>query len=327
MPGQSPRAWALPSAGRRKTVWGYIARRLLQTIPVVLGATLLIYAMVFLQPGDPIVALFGEKPVSETARAQIEAQYHLDQPFIIQWLLFLKDAMVGDFGLSYSGQPVSDLIARALPVTFQLAFMALVIEAVLGVIAGFYAGLRRGKIFDSTMLVVSLVVIAIPIFVLGFTMQLVFGVQLGWVPPTVGGHVTFTNLVLPAVVLGLVSFAYVLRLTRTSVIENLGADHVRTALAHGVPRTKVNRRHVLRNSMIPVVTYLGADLGTLMGGAVVTEGIFNINGIGNLAYQAILRGENPTVVSVVTVMVLIYVVMSLLVDLLYAALDPRIRYV
>lgn len=307
-------------------MWRYIARRLLQTIPVVLGSTLLIYAMVFLQPGDPIVALFGEKPVSEATRAQLMAQYNLDQPFIVQWLLFLKGALVGDFGIAYSGQPVSELIARALPVTFQLAVMALIFEAVLGVVAGFYAGLRRGKIFDSTMLVVSLVVIAVPIFVLGFILQLVFGIQLQWVPPTVGSNTSFTNMILPALVLGLVSFAYVLRLTRTSVIENLTADHVRTARAHGVPDGMVNRRHVLRNSMIPVVTYLGADLGALMAGAVVTEGIFNINGIGNLAYQAILRGENPTVVSVVTVMVIIYVVTSLLVDLLYAVLDPRIRY-
>lgn len=307
-------------------MWRYIVRRLLQTIPVILGSTLLIYALVFLQPGDPIVALFGEKPVSEAARAQLEAQYNLDKPFLIQWLLFLKGVLVGDFGTSFSGQPVSDLIGRTLPVTFQLAFMAMIIEAILGIAAGFYAGMRRGKIFDSTMLVVSLVVIAIPIFVLGFALQLIFGVQLQWVPPTVGSSTTFTNLLLPAIVLGLVSFAYVLRLTRTSVIENLTADHVRTARAHGVSDGLVNRRHVLRNSLIPVVTFLGADLGTLMAGAVVTEGIFNINGIGNLAYQAILRGENPTVVSVVTIMVLIYVVASLLVDLLYAALDPRIRY-
>lgn len=307
-------------------MWRYIVRRLLQTIPVILGSTLLIYALVFLQPGDPIVALFGEKPVSDSVREQLEAQYNLDQPFLIQWLLFLKGALVGDFGIAYSGQPVADLIARSLPVTFQLSFMALIIEAILGVIAGFYAGLRRGKIFDSTMLVVSLIVIAIPIFVLGFTAQLIFGIQLNWVAPTVGSSTGFMNLLLPAIVLGLVSFAYVLRLTRTSVIENLTADHVRTARAHGVPDGTVNRRHVLRNSLIPVVTFLGADLGTLMADAVVTEGIFNINGIGNLAYQAILKGENPTVVSVVTVMVLIYVVASFIVDLLYAALDPRIRY-
>src|SRR5699024_4036939 len=139
-----------------------------------------------------------------------------------------------DVVTSYTGLPVADLFARSLPFTVLLAFMAMIIEAILGVIAGFYAGLRRGGIFDSTMLVVSLVVIAIPIFVLGFALQLIFGVQLQWVPPTVGANTSFTNLLLPAIVLGLVSFAYVLRLTRTSVIENLTADHVRTARAHGV---------------------------------------------------------------------------------------------
>ncbi|MET0468339.1 MAG: ABC transporter permease, partial [Aeromicrobium sp.] len=137
---------------------------------------------------------------------------------------------------------------------------------------------------------------------------------------------SWDRLIVPAFVLGLVSFAYVLRLTRTSVVENLTADHVRTARAKGLTDGQVNRRHVLRNSLIPVVTYLGADLGTLMAGAIVTEGIFNIPGLGNLAYRAILQKEGPTIVSVVTVMVIIYIVMSLVVDLLYAWLDPRIRY-
>lgn len=304
----------------------YVLRRILQAIPVILGATLLIYALVFLRPGDPIVALFGDKPVSDAVRQQLEEQYNFDKPFLVQWLLFLKGALTLDLGTSFSGQPVIDLIARAFPVTLKLAFMALIIEAVLGIAAGFYAGLKRGKLFDSTMLVVSLVVIAVPIFVLGFMFQLIFGVKLGWAPVTVGGDASWDRLILPAVVLGLVSFAYVLRLTRTSMIENLTADHVRTARAKGLSDGQVNRRHVLRNSMIPVVTYLGADLGTLMAGAIVTEGIFNVPGVGNLAWRAIGQGETPTIVAVVTIMVLIYVVMSLLVDLLYAWLDPRIRY-
>ena len=307
-------------------MWWYIGRRALQAIPVVLGATLLIYAMVFLQPGDPIKALFGEKPVNETIRASIAAQYNLDDPFLIQWLKYLGNALTGDFGLTYAQQPVSQVIGDAFPVTLKLAVMALIIESVLGVAAGFYAGLRKGKLFDSTMLIVSLLVIAVPIFVFGFLMQLIFGVKLGWAPITVGGDASIKNLMLPAIVLGLVSFAYILRLTRTSVVENLTADHVRTARAKGLSDRSVNSRHVLRNSMIPVVTYLGADLGTLMAGAIVTEGIFNVPGIGNLAYRAIIRGEGSTVVSVVTLMVLVYVVMSLVVDLLYAWLDPRIRY-
>jgi len=307
-------------------MWWYVCKRLLQAIPVVLGATLLIYAMVFLRPGDPVLALFGDKPVSDAVKAQIEQQYHLDQPFLVQWLLFLKGAVTLDFGQSFTGQPVIDLVARTFPVTIKLALMALVVEAVLGVAAGFFAGLRKGKLFDSTMLVVSLLVIAVPIFVFGFVLQLVVGIKLGWAPATVGGDASIGRLILPAIVLGLVSFAYVLRLTRTSVVENLTADHVRTARAKGLSDAKVNTRHVLRNSLVPVVTFLGADLGSLMAGAVVTEGIFNVPGVGNLAFSAVNRGENPTIVSVVTIMVLVYVATSLVVDLLYAVLDPRIRY-
>lgn len=307
-------------------MWWYVCKRLLQAIPVVLGATLLIYAMVFLRPGDPVLALFGDKPVSDAVKAQIEQQYHLDQPFLVQWLLFLKGAVTLDFGQSFTGQPVIDLVARTFPVTIKLALMALVVEAVLGVAAGFFAGLRKGKLFDSTMLVVSLLVIGVPIFVFGFVLQLVVGIKLGWAPATVGGDASIGRLILPAIVLGLVSFAYVLRLTRTSVVENLTADHVRTARAKGLSDAKVNTRHVLRNSLVPVVTFLGADLGSLMAGAVVTEGIFNVPGVGNLAFSAVNRGENPTIVSVVTIMVLVYVATSLVVDLLYAVLDPRIRY-
>lgn len=305
----------------------YIGRRVLQTIPVLLGSTLLIYAMVFLLPGDPIKALFGDKPISPAVVANLRQEYHLDDPFLIQWLKYLGGALHGDFGTAYSGQPVSELIGAAFPVTLKLSVMALAIESVLGIGAGFYAGLRRGKIFDSTMLIASLLVIAIPIFVLGLLMQLIFGLKLHWTPITVGGDTSFRNLLLPAIVLGLVSFAYILRLTRTSVVENLTADHVRTARAKGLSEGTVNTRHVLRNSLIPVVTFLGADLGSLMAGAIVTEGIFNIPGIGNLAFKAVLQGEGPTVVSVVTLMVFVYVVMSLIVDLLYAWLDPRIRYV
>lgn len=307
-------------------MWWYVGKRLLQTIPVILGATFIIYALVFLRPGDPIAGLFGDKPINEGVKQQIEQQYNLDKPFLVQWLLFLKGAVTGDFGNSYTGRPVIDLVEQAFPVTITLALMALAIEMVLGIIAGTIAGLRRGGLFDSTMLVTSLVVIAVPIFVFGFVLQLIFGVKLGWVPPTVGGDWTVGKLILPAFVLGLVSFAYVLRLTRTSVAENLSTDHVRTARAKGLSERQVVKNHVLRNSLIPVVTFLGVDLGALMAGAVVTESIFNIPGVGNLAYGAIKRGENPTVVSVITIMVLVYVLASLLVDLLYAWLDPRIRY-
>lgn len=304
----------------------YIGRRLLQMIPVFFGATLLIYALVFLMPGDPVEALGGDRGLTDAARARIEAEYNLDQPFIIQYLLYIKGIFTLDFGSTFSGQPVSEVMARAFPVTIKLAVMALIFEAVLGIIFGVIAGVRRGGIFDSTVLVVSLLVIAVPSFVIGFVLQFLVGVKWGILPVTVGSNESFTALLMPAVVLGAVSFAYVLRLTRQSVSENLRADYVRTARAKGLGNGQVMTRHVLRNSLIPVVTFLGADLGALMGGAIVTEGIFAINGVGGTIYQAIIKGEPTTVVSFTTVLVIVYIIANLLVDLIYAVLDPRIRY-
>jgi oligopeptide transport system permease protein len=304
----------------------YIVRRILQLIPVFFGATLLVYFLVFATPGDPISALSGGKPLAPGVAQMLREQYHLDQPFWIQYLIYIKNLFTGNLGNDFSGQPVSAVLTQAYPVTARLAIEALVFEGVFGIAFGLIAGLRKGKIFDATVLIVSLVVIAIPIFVLGFLLQFLLGIQLKWVRPTVGGDAGWESLILPAIVLGLVSFAYVLRLTRTSVIENKNADYVRTATAKGLSRRRVVTVHILRNSLIPVVTFLGADLGALMGGAIVTEGIFNVPGIGNRLYKAILEGEGPTVVSIVSVLVLVYVVANLVVDLLYAWLDPRIRY-
>ncbi|WP_413451143.1 ABC transporter permease [Georgenia phoenicis] len=304
----------------------YIGRRLLQLVPVFLGATLLIYAMVFALPGDPVAALGGERGLPEAVQQQIREQYNLDEPFLVQYLLFLRGILTLDLGVTFSGREVLDVIQDALPVTFRLAIMALAFEAIFGVVLGLVAGLRRGGVFDSTVLVLSLLVIAVPTFVIGFVLQFVVGVQLGWLPVTAGNDPGFRSLLMPAAVLGAVSLAYVLRLTRTSVAENLTADYVRTARAKGLTRNRVISVHVLRNSLIPVVTFLGADLGTLMGGAIVTEGIFNINGVGGTLFRAIIQGENVTVVSLTTVLVVVYILANLLVDLLYAALDPRIRY-
>lgn len=304
----------------------YVGRRLLQMIPVFLGATLLIYFMVFALAGDPIAALGGERGLSPAVADQLRAHYNLDKPFLAQYVLWLKGLLTFDFGTSFSGRPVRDVIAGAFPVTFKLAMMALFFEAFFGIIVGLVAGLRKGKLFDATFLVISLIVIAIPVFVIGFVFQFFVGVRLQWLPTTVGGDVTFQTLLMPAIVLGSVSFAYVLRLTRTSVAENMSADFVRTATAKGLSRQRVVTVHVLRNSLIPVITFLGADLGALMGGAIVTEGIFNVPGVGNTLYKAIQAGEAPTVVSMVTVLVMVYIFANLLVDLLYAVLDPRIRY-
>lgn len=304
----------------------YIGRRLLQMIPVFLGATFLIYAMVFLMPGDPIQALGGDRGLPESVAQQLRAKYNLDQPFFVQYLLYLKNIFMLDFGTTFSNRPVSTVMAEAFPVTIKLALMALGFEAIFGIIFGLIAGMRKGGIFDGTVLVVSLFVIAVPTFVIGFVMQYLVGVKWGLLNPTVSGAPTFKNLLMPAMVLGAVSLAYVLRLTRTSVAETVSSDHVRTATAKGLSRRRVVVVHVLRNSLIPVATFLGADLGALMGGAIVTEGIFNIHGVGGTLFRAILQSEAPTVVSFTTVLVLVYIIANLFVDLLYALLDPRIRY-
>lgn len=304
----------------------YVGRRILQLIPVFLGATLLIYAMVFAMPGDPIQALGGDRGLPEHVAQAIREKYNLDKPFFIQYLLYLKNIFFLDFGTTFSGRPVAEVMASAFPVTVKLALMALVIEAVFGITFGLIAGLRKGGIFDATVLVASLVVIAIPTFVIGFVLQFFIGVKAGWLPPTVSGEATVWNLLMPAMVLGAVSLAYVLRLTRTTVAETVSADHVRTATAKGLSHRRVVMVHVLRNSLIPVATFLGADLGALMGGAIVTEGIFNIHGVGGTLYRAIIGSEAPTVVSLTTVLVIVYIIANLLVDLLYALLDPRIRY-
>lgn len=304
----------------------YVGRRLLQMIPVFFGATLLLYALVFLMPGDPVEALGGDRGLSDGARERIRAEYNLDKPFFVQYLLYLKGIVQLDFGTTFSGQPVANVMANAFPVTIKLAIMALIFETVFGILFGFIAGIRRGGIFDSTVLVLSLMVIAVPSFVIGFVLQFAVGVKWGLLPVTVGSRETFEALLMPAIVLGALSFAYVLRLTRQSVSENLRADYVRTARAKGLSGSRVMGRHVLRNSLIPVATFVGADLGALMGGAIITEGIFGINGVGGQIYQAILKGEPTTVVSFTTVLVIVYIIANLLVDLIYAVLDPRIRY-
>ncbi|WP_099332858.1 ABC transporter permease [Actinomyces minihominis] len=305
----------------------YIGRRLLQTIPVFFGATFLIFAMVYLMPGDPVAALGGDRGLDPAVQERIRAEYNLDKPFWMQYLLYIKGVLTLDFGKTFSGRPVFEQMAHAFPITLRLALMAIIIETVFGITLGIIAGMRKGKWFDSTILVFSMVLISVPTFVIGFLLQYFVGVKWGILPTTVGTDHSIRALLMPAMVLAAVSLAYIIRLTRQSISETAGADFVRTARAKGLTSGAVMGRHILRNSLIPVVTFIGADLGALMGGAIVTEGIFGINGVGGMLWNGIIRGEPSSVVSITTALVLVYIVANLLVDLLYAVLDPRIRYV
>ncbi|MGW7414716.1 ABC transporter permease [Streptomyces sp. NPDC054863] len=305
----------------------YVARRLLQMIPVFIGTTLLIFLMVNVLPGDPVAALWGDKPPDPAQVAQIRHDRGLDLPLWQQYLHYMGGLFQGDFGKTIAGgRPVLDDITQAFPVSLRLASMAWAFELVVGITLGVLAGIRRGKVIDTGVTLFTLLVISVPIFVVGLGFQLYFGNELGWITPTVQDSESFSQLMVPALVLGLVGLAYVARLTRTSIAENKSADYMRTAVAKGLPKQRIVTRHLLRNSLIPVVTYLGTDIGSLMGGAVITEGIFNVTGIGNLLFEAIARREGTIIVGVVTVLVLVYLLASLLVDLLYAVLDPRIRY-
>jgi oligopeptide transport system permease protein len=303
----------------------YVLRRLLQMIPVFIGSTMLIFFMVYAL-GDPVAAMCGDRSCDAATAAQLRKEYYLDHPLWQQYLHYKAQIFQGDFGTAFNGEPVTSLMATAFPVTLRLTIVAILFEIVIGITFGVITGLRRGRSIDTSVLVFTLVVISVPTFVTGYVLQFVLGVKWAVVNPSVSPEAPFTELILPGIVLALVSLAYVTRLARTSVAENSRADYVRTAIAKGLPRHRVIVRHLLRNSLIPVVTFIGTDIGSLMGGAIVTERIFNIHGVGYQLYQGILRSNSATVVGFVTILVLVFLTANLLVDLLYAVLDPRIRY-
>jgi oligopeptide transport system permease protein len=304
----------------------YIVRRLLQMVLVFIGTTFIVYALMFLGSSDPIQALVGDRPVSPQLRAALTQQYHLNDPFIVQYLRYMGNLLRGDFGTQISGRPISQLLEQAWPFTLRLAAVAFIVVVVFGIGAGLLAGMRRGGIFDNATLILTLVIIGIPVFVLGFNLQYLLGVKWRLVPVTVNPEAGLGAYILPGIILGSLALATAIRLTRTSIVENLRSDYVRTANAKGLARRRVVGVHVLRNSLIPVITFLGITIGDLMAGAVVTERIFNIPGVGYQLYQGIHIQDGPTVVGIVSILVIIYLISNLVVDILYAVLDPRIRY-
>lgn len=305
----------------------YIVRRLLQMIPVVIGATFLIFAMVFALPGDPLAGKCGERPCPPAYAAAFEKKYNLNDPLPVQYGKYMANLVQGDFGETFNGIRVADQLKERYPVTAKLAVMALLFEMVIGIIAGVVTGIRKGGFLDNLVLVSTLVVISIPVFVIGALAQYFAGVKWGLFPPTVtSGEATVYQLMLPALVLGSLSVAYVARLTRTNLVENLRSDYVRTAIAKGLTKRRAYGLHALRNSLIPVITFIGFDFGALLGGAIVTESIFNIPGVGGYIYRSIRSRDGASVVGAVTVLVLVYLLVNLIVDLLYGLLDPRISH-
>jgi ABC-type dipeptide/oligopeptide/nickel transport system permease component len=330
----------------------YVARRLIQFIPVILGTLFLLHILSTLTiqiVGDPVRALFGENAPPAAIIEQMRADYNLDDACLDQpgnpcFGLFVErlgQYGSGDFGINFRGRSVTELFLERFPVTMRLTIIALAFETVVGILIGVLAGLRKDKFIDNFVRFSTVLLIAFPVFVFGTLTQLFIGLKLGlelrnssWAPDWLGQmfnvgynpEYPWLSLVLPGLVLGAFSLAAVARLTRTSLIENLRSDYVRTARAKGLTTRRIVGVHTLRNSLIPVVTYIGIDVGILLGGALVTEGIFNVPGVGQLVFLAIEANDTPVIIGVVTILTIVFLISNLLVDILYAALDPRIRY-
>jgi peptide/nickel transport system permease protein/oligopeptide transport system permease protein len=299
--------------------------------------------------GDPVRALFGENAPPAAVIEQLQIQYNLNDdcleqpgnPCIGLFVDRLGQYASGDFGINFRGREVTDLFMERFPVTVRLTLIALTVETIVGIFLGVMAGLRKDKFIDNFVRFSTVLLIAFPVFVFGSLALLFVGLKIGlpirnseWAPEWLGQMLNvgynpdypWLSLVLPGLVLGAFSLAAIARLTRTSLIENLRSDYVRTARAKGLTTRRTIGIHTLRNSLIPVVTYIGIDVGVLLGGALVTEGIFNVPGVGQLVFIAIQANDTPVIIGIVTILTLVFLVSNLIVDVLYAALDPRIRY-
>jgi peptide/nickel transport system permease protein len=333
-------------------MWKYVGRRLVQLVPVLLGVSLLVFFGMHLIPGDVVTLLLGEK-ASAAELERLRHQLGLDQPVYIQYLRFVVDALRGDFGVSIrTRQPVIWEIRQALPVTIELSLAALLFAVVLGIAIGVTSARRPHSAVDTGAMVFVLIGVSMPVFWTGILLLLVFGGILGWLPlggildssltvrritgmPVLDGVLqgswpaarsAVEHLVLPAVTLGSALMATIARMARSTMLDVLNLDYVRTARAKGVPEGAVVRRHALWNALLPVVTLVGLHLGLLLSGAVLTETIFALPGLGRLTITSVLARDYPVVQGVVVIGAVIFVVANLVVDVLYAWLDPRIRY-
>jgi oligopeptide transport system permease protein len=304
----------------------YVVRRLLQLVLVLFGASIILFLALFVIPGDPIATSQGEgHQLDKASYDAIARRYHLDEPLPQQYVGYVGRLLKGDLGESYAyRRPVATIIREKVGNTAKLAVAAIVLEIALGIIAGIIAAVFRYSFLDVLVTLSTTVAIGVPTFVIGLALQNLFAVNLHWLPLQ-GQQAGAKSIILPAVTLAAVNIALVARLMRGAMSEVLRADYIRTAYAKGLSKRVVIMKHALRNSIIPVLTYLGISFGALLGGALITETVFNWNGIGLALVGAIQQQDNPIVLGVVTYGVAIFVVVNLLVDISYAFLDPRIR--
>ena len=302
----------------------YVGRRILAVIPVLFGVTLAVFSMLFLVPGDPVKIMLAEFVTTPDQIAQMRAQLHLDEPVLKQYGRFVGNALRGDLGVSIrSRRPVAAEITENIGSTGQLALASMLVAIGLGVPLGLLAALGRNSWLDVAAMVVALLGVAMPSFWLGFLLIFVFSLHLGWLPATGGGDLP--HLVMPAVALGMIAAAIIARLTRSSMLEVLGQDYVRTARAKGLGSGSVIVRHALRNALIPVVTVFGLQFGNLLAGAVIVETVFSRPGLGRLIVGGILAKDFPLVQGTVLFVAAAYVLINVVVDVAYAYVDPRIR--
>ncbi|MEO7854308.1 MAG: ABC transporter permease [Rubrivivax sp.] len=313
-------------------MWGYLGRRILSTIPVVLIVAILIFLMLRLTPGDPAAVIAGDAATTADV-AEIREKLGLNGSIFKQFFIWAGNAVQGDFGESFFyKKTVASLIADRLEPTLALSVLTIILATVIAVPLGTLAAYRQGSWVDRGVMGLSVVGFSVPVFVIGYVLIYVFALKLGWFP--VQGYQRIADgfwgflqrLILPSLALAVIFVALLARMTRTSVLEVLNEDYVRTARAKGLPGLRVLVFHALRNAAVPIVTIIGISIATLLGGVVVTESVFNIPGLGRLTVDAVLARDYPTVQAVILLFSLAYVLINLGIDLLYTVLDPRIRY-
>jgi len=302
----------------------HLLERLLLAIPVLWIVLTLVFLMIHIVPGDPVEQMLGEG-AAPGELLQLRHALRLDQPLLVQYGHYLKQLMHGDLGQSFKFQaPVRGIILERYPATLSLAFLALIVCAAIAIPAGVWAAYRRGQTADRTVAVFTLLGLAFPNFALGPLLILVFSIEVGLLP--VSGRGGWSYYILPAATLGSALAAILTRMVRGAMLEELSSDYVRTARAKGLAVSQVLFRHALRNALIPIITILGLQFGTLLAGTIVTETIFSWPGIGRLTVQAISARDYPLLQGCILVIALSYVLVNLLTDILYAVVDPRVRW-